>query len=218
MHVRCAHVDEFDISETAIQQSKESADKEGLRDVINYQIADLNAIELTQDRYDVIFSNSCLHHIEALEHLVSQCARALSTGGYLIANEYIGPSRFQFPSDQVGFIDDLLILLPDMYKKRIALASGYKLGGFSPPDPVLLESIDPSQAIRSQEVLSAVRQHLRIVEMKPYGGCILHMLLQDIAGNFEEGDSRLRALVDLERRLVRCGCLQSDFAFFVATK
>jgi len=216
-YVRCAFVDAFDISGGAIQQAKESATKEGLRDVINYQIADLSAIELMEDRYDVIFSNSCLHHIKALEHLVSQCARALKTGGYVIANEYVGPSRFQFPPDQVGLIDDLLILLPDGYKKRIGLAPGYKLR-FSPPDPTLLASTDPSEAVRSHEVLPVVRQNLKIIEMKPYGGSILHMLLQDIEGNFEKGSPRLRALVDIERRLLRCGCLQSDFAFFVAAK
>jgi len=216
-HVRCAYVDAFDISESTIQQAKESAAKEGLSKVINYQISDLNAIELMEDRYDVIFSNSCLHHIKVLEHLLSECARALRTGGYLIANEYIGPSRFQLPPDQVGIIDDLLVLLPERYKKRMALAPGYKLH-FSPPDPTLLASTDPSEAIRSHEILRAVGQYLKIIEMRPYGGCILHMLLQDIAGNFEDGDPRLRALVDIERRLVRCGYLQSDFAFFVATK
>jgi len=121
----------------------------------------------------------------------------------------------------VKVIEDLLVLLPIRYKKRIRLASGYKLH-FTPPDPKSMESIDPSEAVRSDEVLPVTKQYLKMVEIRPYGGCILHMLLQDIAGNFDENSEedslRLRALVDIEGRLVCSGYLKSDFAVFVMTK
>jgi len=221
MLVRVAQVDAFDISEAAVRQAKEAAARDGLGKRINYQVVDLNLIELPKERYDVVFSGSCLHHIRALEHVVSQSAQALKPAGYFIANEYIGPSRFQFPLQQVKVIEDLLVLLPIRYKKRIRLASGYKLH-FTPPDPKSMESIDPSEAVRSDEVLPVTKQYLKMVEIRPYGGCILHMLLQDIAGNFDENSEedslRLRALVDIEGRLVCSGYLKSDFAVFVMTK
>ncbi len=220
MLVGVAQVDAFDISEVAVQQAKEAAAREGLGERVNYRVADLDLIELPENRYDVVFSNSCLHHIRELEHVVSQSAHALKSAGYFIANEYIGPSRFQFPSQQVRVIEDLLVLLPKRYKKRIRLASGYKLH-FSAPDPKCIESIDPSEAVRSDEVVPVTKQYLKMVEIRPYGGCILHMLLQDIAGNFEksqEDSLRLRALVDIERRLVHSGYLDSDFAVFVTVR
>lgn len=80
---------------------------------------------------------------------------------------------------------------------------------------------DPTEAIRSDEIIAVLQQQFDIVEMKELGGNILQFLLADIAGNFANGNDQksqalLRMLVDIEETLLFCGEFKSDFAFVVA--
>jgi 2-polyprenyl-3-methyl-5-hydroxy-6-metoxy-1,4-benzoquinol methylase len=78
---------------------------------------------------------------------------------------------------------------------------------------------DPSEAIRSEEIVMVVQKHFQIVEMKELGGNILQFLLADIAGNFsgdEQGQVLLRMLMNIEETLLMCGEFASDYAYIVA--
>lgn len=81
-------------------------------------------------------------------------------------------------------------------------------------------AVDPSEAVRSAEILPVLKQHFEIVEYKPLGGTILQFLLVDIAGNFEQdkkGQKLLQMFFDIEDALINAGVLGSDFAYIVAT-
>jgi SAM-dependent methyltransferase len=81
---------------------------------------------------------------------------------------------------------------------------------------------DPSEAIRSAEIIPLLRQQFEIVELKPLGGSVFHLLLDDIAGNFDpcsEEDRRvLEMILNVEETLIACRDLQSDFSLIVARK
>ncbi len=80
-------------------------------------------------------------------------------------------------------------------------------------------AVDPSEAVRSAEIVSVLQQYFDIVEYKPLGGTILQFLLADIAGNFEQdeaGNRLLEMLFTIEDTLMEVGALQSDFAYIVA--
>jgi hypothetical protein len=49
---------------------------------------------------------------------------------------------------------------------------------------------DPSEAVESSNILSQLAIHFDIVEMKEYGGTVLHLLLYEIAHHFLPGDPR----------------------------
>ena len=61
-----------------------------------------------------------------------------------------------------------------------------------------------------------------MLEINGYGGSLLHMLLEGIAGNFVEDNPRsmtyLQSCFDLEDRLIAAGRLQHDFANIIARK
>jgi hypothetical protein len=82
------------------------------------------------------------------------------------------------------------------------------------------EENDPSEAIRSDEIIDILKRDFEIIEMRPYGGALLHMLLSGTAGNFDptnEADvAILRTLVLMEVTLEEAGVLDSDFAAIVA--
>ena len=81
---------------------------------------------------------------------------------------------------------------------------------------------DPSEAIRSADIVSLLPQYFTIVEKKDYGGTILHMLLQYIISNFNPDNDKdntiLSLLILLEKILIREHVLNSDFAFIITKK
>ncbi|MDI9548519.1 MAG: class I SAM-dependent methyltransferase [Chloroflexota bacterium] len=79
-------------------------------------------------------------------------------------------------------------------------------------------AVDPSEAVRSAEILPVLETLFEIVEYRPLGGTILQFLLADIAGNFvdEAGEQLLEILFQLEDALMASGDLPSDFALIVA--
>jgi ubiquinone/menaquinone biosynthesis C-methylase UbiE len=82
-----------------------------------------------------------------------------------------------------------------------------------------VEAVDPSEAVRSAEIVPLLRRYFEIVDFRPLGGSILQFLLADIAGNFEDevGDHFLQMLFAIEDTLMLVGELDSDFAYIVAT-
>jgi len=81
-----------------------------------------------------------------------------------------------------------------------------------------VQAVDPSEAVRSAEILPLLQHHFSIVEIKPLGGSILQFLLADIADNFmdERGQRLLDMLFTIEDTLMTNGELPSDFVYVVA--
>ncbi|MGH9338691.1 MAG: class I SAM-dependent methyltransferase [Acidobacteriota bacterium] len=79
---------------------------------------------------------------------------------------------------------------------------------------------DPSESVRSNEILKVLEKHFEIVEKIAWGGNILQFLLSGIAGNFSDDDKDsqllIRMLWQIEEVLLQCGELKSDFAYIVA--
>jgi ubiquinone/menaquinone biosynthesis C-methylase UbiE len=78
-------------------------------------------------------------------------------------------------------------------------------------------SVDPSEAVRSAEIIPILKTYFDIVEFRPLGGSILQFLLANIAMNFQDetGEKFLEIFIDLEDTLMECGDLESDFAFII---
>ena len=80
--------------------------------------------------------------------------------------------------------------------------------------------IDPTEGIRSSEIIPVMQEYFKIIERKDFGGSILHLLLNDIAGNFTDPGHKelIVELIKFEEDLIKSGKLQSDFAYWVATR
>ncbi len=94
------------------------------------------------------------------------------------------------------------------------------LSAMSFPSARDVASADPSEAIRSADILPVLSGRFEIVEMKGLGGNILQFLLANIAGNFSQSDPRsqslLRMLMNIEDTMLDCGEFESDYAYIVA--
>jgi len=79
---------------------------------------------------------------------------------------------------------------------------------------------DPSECVRSADILSVLPREFEILERRDLGGTILQKLLENVVGNFSDqnDDHRtiIRLLIALESILLEEKVLPSDFTFIVA--
>jgi SAM-dependent methyltransferase len=212
--------DAFDIAEGAIQKAVDAARKAGLTH-IRYEVADLNRVALKRDRYDVVFGLSAIHHISALEYLFAQVRASLKPGGFFLLDEFIGPSQFQWPDAQLQAANQAPAGLPERFRRQLNRPGQVKTA-VSRPTIEAMNAGDPSEAIRSAEIVPLLQDYFEVIEFRGYGGSLLHLVMEGIAGNFVPDDPLATECVErlcaLEDRLILEGRLAHDFAVIIARK
>jgi len=190
-----------------------------LNDIIEYRRMNLDVDSLQEeDSCDLVFSLGTIHHIRRLEGLFAEISRALSTDGIFCMREYIGPSYLQYTAKQIQIVDRILNALPVHMKTE--RSGAIKTKAWKPTIEEIMAD-DPSEAVRSQDIMQIASRSLDIIVSKMSGGSILDPLLHGIAGNFDGGESEkalLRTIIAMEETLVDEGVLSSDFVFVVAKK
>jgi O-antigen biosynthesis protein len=188
--VRCGvarRIDAFDISPKSLEDARLEAQKEGIAG-IEYALGDFDDPRLPPNRYDVAFFHASLHHVRRLERLFHRLRRALGPGAAVYVDEYVGPSRSGWSAGVLAHAQRLLEDLPP----------AARLGDRIPPP---IERNDPSEAIRSGEIASFLRQELDLVEWRPCGGqlaALLFPLLRRDWTESEEGGRWVARLMELE--------------------
>lgn len=103
-------------------------------------------------------------------------------------------------------------------RRRLLSASPAVKSGPNLPSASSVQAVDPSEAIRSADIIPLLPRWFDLVERKPFGGGVLQFLLADIAGNFQDdaGGQLLEMLFAIEDALMAAGDLPSDFDYIVA--
>lgn len=177
--------DALDASEGLIAKARERAIPFSH---IQYRVADLNHCTLPEREYDLILAHQSLHHIMNLQGLFEQLKKAMKPQAIFLFDEYIGPSRFQWSDRQLQAINGVMGMLPAWL--TVDLVDGHQRREVVRNTPEQVAAVDPSEAIRSSEIVFVAERYFKIIEFLPYGGTILHMLLHSIAGNFLREEAR----------------------------
>lgn len=213
-HVAC------DISDEAIKKAKAKAEAEGWSHLF-YEVTDINRISLPQNAYDVVFGIHSVHHFTELEHIFSETKKALKPGGFFVLYEFVGPTKFQWTDKQLNIINSILQFLPERYCVSRKDGSTIKKKHWRPTLGEM-DKIDPSEAVRSEDILKVLPSSFEVLERKALGGTILHVLLDGIAGNFDYDNPKdmrlLKMLFEIEDTFMEIGEIQSDFALVIARK
>ena len=258
--------DAYDVAPGSIDKARQLAAAQGYQH-IHYEVADINHLELPAQAYDVVWVSGAMHHFERLEYVCAQIQQSLKSQGFLVLNEYVGPSRFQFSDRQREVLQAALTLLPHHYRRlahqrvkealthspmrrglrwtverlwdklrdgdllatlhrrwEMQRASRSDEGAFvtklSLPTARDVIAADPSEAVRSAEILNVVSRFFTFIECKDLGGTLLQFLLDGIAVNFDDNDPQALHLLELlfriEDTLLDIGDLQSDFVYLMA--
>jgi SAM-dependent methyltransferase len=161
-----------------------------------------------------------LHHVQNLEGTLGAVERALKPGGILVVNEFVGPSQFQFTDVQLAMADAVLAVLPDRW--RMDVTTGKPKTRYVRQPRSHWNVVDPSEAIRSDEIIAELEARFEVLVRRDYGGTILHLALEHIVHNFDRSDERDIAVVRLmgllEELLIRHGVIESDFTLMALRK
>lgn len=206
-----------DLAEAAVVEAGRLAREADLHH-IRYRTADLNYAELPEERHDIVLAHQSVHHISRLEHLAEQVRRTLKPGGLFMMNEYVGLNRVQMAPAQRAFGDRLFSLLPERY---LQMPDGSVRQAIEMATAEEVEAFDPSEAVRSEDIVDIMGDTFELVGRRDYGGNLLNHGLSNIVGNFTPDnpldDRWLRWLFDAEDCLLADG-VPSDFTVLVYRK
>jgi SAM-dependent methyltransferase len=206
--------DLYDATPELIESARAAAAERGFGAQVQCAVSDVNRLELPADTYDVITFISSLHHVENLEHVLAQCHRALRPGGVLYALEYIGPNRFAFSPDHVE-------LARRFYRSiRPDLLAGHP--ELPVPDPVAVAAADPTESVRSQDIIRVCREVFPSAEVIAHDVCLTIILWYglnyDVLYDSDVGHEFVQTLLEMDQALCQSGRLQSYQAEIVARK
>jgi SAM-dependent methyltransferase len=208
-------MDACDFAQGAIKEACRLAEAAGMTG-LRFHVGDLDRMGVEPSSVDVVFAHSSVHHAEQLEALYEAVHRTLRPGGLFHLNEFVGPTRFQWTDAQLEIANAFLDSLPGRLR---TLPSGFPKERLRRPTIAEMVAADPTQAVRSSELVGLLAERFEIVETRPLGGAILHLALGGIAQNFGPGDEEiLQALFALEDAAMADGRIGSDFAVIVARR
>lgn len=204
----------FDISEGAVRQARDRFEKENVpEDCYRFDVRDANQLEL-HGQYDLVLSGGAIHHVSNLEGLLSTLARSLTPDGYMVLVEFVGPTRFQWTDEQIAVINRILQAIDPAYLKNHERAT------FERPTVEDMIALDPSEAVRSEEILDAIDRYFDVELQRPYHGTIIHQLYpllnNQLTNKQDPGfDSIVRLVLVMEDLLISSGMLKPDFVYMI---
>ena len=196
-----ARIDAFDGSTNSLRIAQESARAEGMASRVRYFAADFNVTSLPRNTYDIVFIHQALHHVAALERLLRDVMLALKPGGILYLDEYIGPSRCDWNDRLIAPHRRLFASLPAEARRTPALAWP-------------IQADDPSEAVRSSEIMARLRIGFDVREIRGYGGNFLSVLYPAV--NFDRAPDALETVIAEEEKVLEGGDMPY-YAVIVAT-
>jgi len=208
-----------DFAAETVERARQIAQEAGVSG-IEYRVIDLENETLPAGPFDAVFANDVLHHIKGLEPLYTRIHGALAPEGRLIFNEYVGPNRFQYSDERMDLVNRYLRVLPD--RLRWDPIPGRRLWKRERTDVKQLVLDDPTEAVRSEDVMPLARRFFRPEKEYLYGGGLLNPLLFGIVTNFRPGDPWDDMLIArfcaAEERLTDARKLEPDFRIFVGAR
>jgi SAM-dependent methyltransferase len=207
----------IDISEERIAEAERMRLESGIPG--EFRVADVNTATLPRDTYDLIFSSHSLHHFLELEHVMAQVHDALTPGGLFILEEFVGPTQFQWTDAQIDLVRTLMALLPeDLRRLRWNAVKPYE----GRPTVADVVAASPFESIRSAEIVPLFRRFFHVLELRPLGGTLQHLLYNGIVHNFTldrpDATAHVQAIIDIEDALIDARLLPSDFMLLVGTR
>jgi|SRR5271165_1012793 len=209
----CDEILGVDISEHRVEWAN-SAIPQSLKDRLSFECHNLETWRPV-GQFDLVIARDVLHHITRLEALCDAFEELLRPGSLLYVDEYVGPARFQWTDKQLEIIGRLLDRLsPPLVADVVEPALGSRRRAQRPTVESMIAT-DPSESVRSDEIMGILDAHFDLVERRPYGGAVFHQLFNRITGNFEGNDDLVRTLMEIDFLLCDEGVLETNYEWAV---
>lgn len=207
------HFDLFEVSPERAAAGKAAAGRRGVAGRVVFHVRDAFDTEL-DDRYDLVYWNNALHHMFDVRQALVWSRERLRPGGWLVMDDYVGATRFQWPDAQLQIASRVRRSLPERLLRDPADPGRLCPKDLTRPSLHSMLAADPSEAADSDGILPALPQVFPGVRIIPTGGVVYNLALKDIIANFGEDDAdRLRDLLDQDAELAARGQTQYACAF-----
>jgi SAM-dependent methyltransferase len=214
----------FNISEEECRRFRELASANRITCQARCIIGDANTFNFASlGSFDTIISVGAFHHLRKFDQIFSQLNRILAPDGLVYVDEFVGPRKWRYGRRVRSRINELLRTLPD------SLVLSRKT--LMPWDFYILwhRANEPSEAVRSDRLTSAIERNFTVREADGFGGSLLFPFFQTSymrpcrlnIPNWHhtlEGSSELRRMVSLENQLIERGTLPKDYLYYVLQK
>jgi SAM-dependent methyltransferase len=172
------------------------------------------------DRYDMIIVEGALHHFYPMRSTLLKIKELLKPEGLLIANEFVGPSRFQWTPRQLQAANAMLALIPESYKRRW-YDDKIKMK-ITAPGRLRMKLADPSEAAQSALILPLCREMFTSLEEIKKGGTLINLVFYEIGHHFLQADEPaakiLQTCFAVEDMLMQSGEIASDYILAIFQK
>jgi SAM-dependent methyltransferase len=172
----------IDISPELLDEARAGAAAAGMP--LRYYERDVNTADFPEDGYDLVVNFAACHHTAYLDRVLRRAAELLPADGMLVAEDYIGPHRNQYPYDQWQAAHDLNRKLPVRFRQDLQY----------PHLPTMLV-VDPTEAIHSELILEFTRRYFHLDVCRPLGGALAYLLLTFNDGIHSASESDRGAVV-----------------------
>jgi ubiquinone/menaquinone biosynthesis C-methylase UbiE len=195
-------IDGFDIAPARIQEAQKRSAALGLSNT-NFFVGDIYDLKV-EEKYDILLFDSCLHHFDNLDVLLEKVKTYLKPDGLLVIVEFTGPNRYQYTAGHVKKCNEALKLIPKTH--RVFLKSSLVKQRVWAPGYIRMYLSDPSEGIRSGEILQAIYKQFNVVEEKKLGGDLLAPVLKGTVHHYignENSNHILDKLFEFENRYLK---------------
>ena len=202
----CASLTGIDVSPRSLEVARRKAKEQGLTRM-EYVRGDLDRLTLAEQSCDGALFQQSLHHVSNLESCLDAVRTALRSGGLVYMDEYIGPSQSEWKRDLLRDADEVYRKLPRAVRRRRHLQ-------------LPVDGNDPSEAIRSSEIVREVSRRFPIELRRNYGGTFLSVIYPhlDFSGSAQAArEDVLGQVIEAEKSAVAGGSL-SFYAVIIARK
>ena len=157
--------------------------------------------------------------MEKLDSLIKGIKSCLKSNGYLITIDFFGPKRFQWSDYQIEAANRFLS--KEIPTELLARPDGPIHQHISRPTIAQMIKMDPSEAVRSNELFGLISGNFRKLRVFDIGGTLLNLIFNEsIINNFdadnEEHNEILRKAFYFEKKLIEEGRIGCDFKFIIA--
>lgn len=200
----CRQITGIDLSARALELAADTAASEGLAG-IEYERGDFNDLDLESDRFDIVFFHQAMHHVANLEGCIEQVQKSLKKDGLFYLDEYVGPSRDQWTDELVGAANAVFRAFPKELRTTRTV-------------PYPIEEDDPSEAVRSADIVPLVEAGFEVIERRDYGGHLLSLIYPLLRWDSMDEGTRpkvLDRLIEEERSSLAAGA-QTYYTVIIA--
>ena len=209
------HLVGVDLSDVRVDEANKAVPA-SLRSRLEFEVRDLESWNPSSSKYDLIVLKMAFHHIVRIEYFVDLFDRMLSDEGMIYFDEYIGPKRFQFAQFDIDFCNSILKTLPLELRKDI----NNRTHVVGRPNLQKFVNIDPSEAVRSDEMYPLLAGKFNPSIVRKYGGNIFGWLFSRIMFRFDDHPDIIKDILDKELKLLEAKKIESHYvlAFFEKKK